>query len=120
MTEKKFGEEKKLSESLSRKIKKIFNSFNSVLAIESKVIIDKKYEKIELTINDKIIITDSIVVTVTRGGKAPKSVERDARKRYVARLAKNWKKADKYRDELDEKGWIMEDIENGYILKEKK
>jgi cysteinyl-tRNA synthetase len=47
----------------------------------------------------------------------PEEVEALGKQRFEAKMAKNWAEADKLRDEIREKGYIIEDKEGGYNFK---
>ncbi len=49
----------------------------------------------------------------------PKEVKSLAEKRIAARKSKNYKKADQLRDKINDLGYGIEDVENGYKLKKK-
>ena len=100
----------KLGKQSALRIMETFEKFDQVLKLNPR-------EQIE--INDSIGLSDEILVMVTRGGTAPHDIEEIAKRRVVARKEKNWKEADKLRDELEKAGWQIEDIENGFILKKK-
>jgi cysteinyl-tRNA synthetase len=46
----------------------------------------------------------------------PKEIKALADKRQKAREGKDWAKSDELRDELKEKGWIVKDSKEGYLL----
>ena len=52
--------------------------------------------------------------------KAPNSIRDMAERREVARKNKDWDLADKMRDDIISKGWLIEDLPDGYKLKEVK
>ena len=52
--------------------------------------------------------------------KAPNSIRDMAERREVARKNKDWNLADKMRDDIISKGWLIEDLPDGYKLKEVK
>ena len=52
--------------------------------------------------------------------KAPNSIRDMAERREVARKNKDWNLADKMRDDIISKGWLIEDLSDGYKLKEVK
>ena len=52
--------------------------------------------------------------------KAPNSIRDMAERREVARKNKDWDLADKMRDDIISKGWLIEDLSDGYKLKEVK
>lgn len=47
----------------------------------------------------------------------PEEIEALGKQRFEAKMAKNWAEADKLRDEIREKGYIIEDKEGGYNFK---
>ena len=49
--------------------------------------------------------------------KAPKEVKELAEKRLEARNQKDWELSDKLRDEIKQKGYLVEDTKEGYRLK---
>ncbi len=49
----------------------------------------------------------------------PEKVKKLAEEREVARNAKNWKKADELREKINSSGFIIQDNESRYLLKEK-
>ena len=49
--------------------------------------------------------------------KTPKEITKLAEERMRARENKDWKRADELRVEINNKGWIVEDIDAGYRLK---
>jgi len=77
-----------LSKDDSKKIKETMQEFDSVLGI-----MHKKKEKI------------------------PKDIEELAKKRIEAKNQKDWELSDKLRDEIKEKGYLVEDTKDGYRLK---
>ncbi len=77
-----------LSKKDAEKIKKVMNDFDSVLGV-------MQHEKVD----------------------APKEIKELAEKRIEARKSKNWAEADKLRDEIKKKGYILEDTPDGYRVK---
>jgi len=51
--------------------------------------------------------------------KIPKEIENLAKERQEARKKKDWKKADKLREKINKAGYILEDTEKSYVVKEK-
>ncbi len=49
--------------------------------------------------------------------KVPKEIIKMANEREKARKEKNWKRADEIRIEVNKKGWIIEDSEEGFKIK---
>ena len=49
--------------------------------------------------------------------KIPDEILRLAEERLMARKKKDWKKADKLREQIEKKGWVIEDGEDGYSVK---
>ena len=101
----------KLSEQSALEIINTFEKFDQVLKLNP-------MEQIE--INDNIIISDEIMVSIeTRGGTAPQDIVELAKQRVVARSEKKWEEADRLREEMESAGWQIEDVENGFVLKKK-
>ena len=48
--------------------------------------------------------------------EVPEEVKKLARDRYDARKNKDWDKADAIRDKILEKGWIVNDIDGGWLF----
>ena len=49
--------------------------------------------------------------------KTPKEITKLAEERMRARENKDWKRADELRVEINNKGWIVEDIDAGYRVR---
>jgi len=49
--------------------------------------------------------------------ETPKEIVALAEKRLKAKMKKNWVEADKLRNEIKEKGFIIDDTKEGYLLK---
>ena len=52
------------------------------------------------------------------GGQVPSNVKYLAEKREAARKNKEWDLADKIRNDITNDGWLIEDLPDGYKLKE--
>lgn len=101
----------KLDKQSALEIINTFEKFDQVLKLNP-------MEQIE--INDNIIISDEIMVSIeTRGGTAPQDIVEIAKQRVVARSEKKWEEADRLREEMESAGWQIEDVENGFVLKKK-
>ena len=51
--------------------------------------------------------------------KIPKEVKNLVKEREKLRGEKKWREADEIRQEIQKKGWIMEDMDAGYVLRRK-
>jgi cysteinyl-tRNA synthetase len=49
--------------------------------------------------------------------KVPAEIKKLADSRLAARKEKDWAKSDKLRDELKKKGWVVEDVGDGFELR---
>lgn len=63
-----------------------------------------------------VLLALGIVLPKVAAVEAPEVISDLAKKRWDARQAKDWEASDRLRDELAERGWVMEDGVNGYEL----
>ena len=84
------------------------------LAVVWKLVRDKKVveadKKATILDFDKVLSLD---LGKTRDMAVPEEINRLAKARQEARANKNWQESDRLRDEIDKKGYIIEDIEGG-------
>ncbi len=66
---------------------------------------------------DLLLGFDKVLGVVKEEEKIPKNIIDLAEEREEARQKKDWKGADKLRDEIKKKGYIIEDTKDGYVLK---
>ena len=117
----------KLPEELIKKtkdkfIKSMENDFDTPNAIASIFELIKEANKLGNGKNAFTLIKelDKIFgLNLDKIEKIPKEIKELAEKREQARKDKNWKDSDKLRNEINKKGYIIEDSNQGYKLKKK-
>ncbi len=107
----KLANSRELTERSAERILSVFEEFSEVLNILKK---EKKTveHKIELKISDKVrvlLVKGSIVLS--------SELKVEIEKREQAREKRDWKEADKIREDLKEKGILLEDRKDGVIVK---
>jgi cysteinyl-tRNA synthetase len=74
-------------------------------------------DKIKTAVGERVKIKDSVFTIHWQGVKSRIDLERLIKKREVHRKEKEWKEADKIRDELEKMGYVLEDADTGIRIK---
>ncbi len=88
------------------------------LSVLWNVLRDKKLgskEKLKLVYDFDIVL--GLGLKDIKAEKVPSEIKKLVEEREKARKEKNWTKADKIRNEIKKKGYIIEDSDSGYIIK---
>jgi len=81
-------------------------------------ILDSISKKDAKEIKETMLEFDSVFgIMQKKKEKIPQEIEELAKKRIEARNQKDWELSDKLRDEIKSKGYLVEDIKDGYRLK---
>jgi len=91
-------------------IASIFTFMNKV----NKLKIDKKSAK---KVNELFLKIDNIFNLIRLEEEVPKLIIKLAEEREKARKNKNWQLSDKIRNEIKDKGYIIEDTDSGFVIK---
>ena len=85
---------------------------------ESNKIINEIGKEDALKIKKTLLKFDSVLGVMNyQKDETPKEIVALAEKRLKAKMKKNWVEADKLRNEIKEKGFIIDDTKEGYLLK---
>src|SRR3989344_2908504 len=85
---------------------------------ESNKIINEIGKEDALKIKKTLLKFDSVLGVMNyQKDETPKEIVALAEKRLKAKMKKNWVEADKLRNEIKEKGFIIDDIKEGYVIK---
>ena len=68
-------------------------------------------------VSEKLKIDDSVFVILWKGTEKDREIEKLALEREKSRKQKDWKEADRIRDLLKKRGFVLEDTDNGVNIK---
>ena len=91
----------------------LFIFINECNKLLEKGISKQDYESIEAIIEEINAVFD----VIHKEEKIPKEIIQLAEEREKARKQKDWKTADKLREKMKEKGYLLEDTDTGYLIK---
>ena len=115
MPEKKFEESMDNDLNISGGLAAIFDLMNSVNKI-----MDKLSKEDAAKVKETMLKFDSVLgIMEHEKEEIPEEIIELAEKRLAAKKEKNWEEADKLRDEITSKGYIIEDTKEGYRIKKK-
>ena len=93
----------------------IFDLMNKIYAKISEKVLTKK--DAEYVVDSLKKVNEVIAVLDFKKQEIPEEIKKIAEERQRAREAKDWDKSDELRDKIKEKGYLIEDTKEGWIIK---